>query len=83
MFSRILQSSGLNVYCHPDVLSAALNFDGGGTPFSTLLFVTPGYAENYSLGKLQSEEMVGGTEERGAEYTLGKAERCCGFLNSH
>lgn len=36
MFSRILQSSGLNVYCHPDVLSAALNFDGGGAHLSPL-----------------------------------------------
>lgn len=42
VFSKILQSSGQNVYCQPDVLSAALNFDWGEHTFlySPLLFHT-------------------------------------------
>jgi hypothetical protein len=47
---------------------------GGSIPFFTLLFFfTPGYIGNYSLGKLQSEKMVGGAEDRGMENTLGES----------
>lgn len=37
-------------------------------------FFTPGYVGNYSLGKLQSEEMVGGEKERGREPLWGKLD---------
>lgn len=82
MFSRTLQTSGQNVYCHTEGLSAALNFDWENKtkkqkkkmPFSTTLsFVTSGYVGNCSPGKLPSEELVGGAEERGRENSPGKA----------